>query len=194
MLLASHNMSEVERLCERVIIMKRRVEDDDTPQRLLISYGHEDAEEVFLDVVRGRGELVRRRNDRSRSFDVGQHSRQCRHDRPFHQRCDIGSAPGRGDGAALSLCCARRGPGWSNSSTRPAVQLLVWDFLPALHRPENSGFFARASGLHRRRADADVLFRGQLGFSVSFLEEMIAQYFSNLMISPLHTRSNSSSP
>ena len=31
-LLASHNMAEVERLCERVIIMKRgRIEDDDTP-------------------------------------------------------------------------------------------------------------------------------------------------------------------
>jgi ABC-2 type transport system ATP-binding protein len=35
-LLASHNMSEVERLCERVIIMKRgRIEDDDSPQQLL---------------------------------------------------------------------------------------------------------------------------------------------------------------
>ena len=32
MLLASHNMHEVERLCERVIIMKQgRIEDDDTP-------------------------------------------------------------------------------------------------------------------------------------------------------------------
>jgi ABC-2 type transport system ATP-binding protein len=56
-LLASHNMAEVERLCERVIIMKRgRIEDDDTPQRLLIRYGRETLEEVFLDVARGRGE------------------------------------------------------------------------------------------------------------------------------------------
>jgi ABC-2 type transport system ATP-binding protein len=55
-LLASHNMSEVERLCERVIIMKRgRIEDDDTPARLLIRYGRERLEEVFLDVARGRG-------------------------------------------------------------------------------------------------------------------------------------------
>jgi ABC-2 type transport system ATP-binding protein len=54
-LLASHNMSEVERLCERVIIMKQgRIEDDDTPERLLSRYGRETMEEVFLDVARGR--------------------------------------------------------------------------------------------------------------------------------------------
>jgi ABC-2 type transport system ATP-binding protein len=56
-LLASHNMAEVERLCERVIIMKRgRIEDDDTPQRLLVRYGRDTLEEVFLDVARGRGQ------------------------------------------------------------------------------------------------------------------------------------------
>src|SRR5689334_8292505 len=56
-LLASHNMAEVERLCERVIIMKRgRIEDDDTPERLLTRYGRRTLEEVFLDVARGRGE------------------------------------------------------------------------------------------------------------------------------------------
>jgi ABC-2 type transport system ATP-binding protein len=55
-LLASHNMTEVERLCERVIIMKTgRIEDDDTPARLLGRYGRETLEEVFLDVARGRG-------------------------------------------------------------------------------------------------------------------------------------------
>jgi ABC-2 type transport system ATP-binding protein len=55
-LLASHNMNEVERLCERVIIMKRgRIEDDGTPAQLLARYGRETLEEVFLDVARGRG-------------------------------------------------------------------------------------------------------------------------------------------
>ena len=55
-LLASHNMLEVERLCERVIIMKRgRIEDDDAPERLLARYGRHTLEEVFLDVARGRG-------------------------------------------------------------------------------------------------------------------------------------------
>jgi len=54
MLLASHNMAEVERLCERVIIMKRgRIEDDDAPDKLLARYGRRTLEEVFLDVARG---------------------------------------------------------------------------------------------------------------------------------------------
>jgi ABC-2 type transport system ATP-binding protein len=54
-LLASHNMAEVERLCERVIIMKKgRIEDDAPPQTLLARYGRRTLEEVFLDVARGR--------------------------------------------------------------------------------------------------------------------------------------------
>src|SRR5579885_1429371 len=58
-LLASHNMAEVERLCERVIIMKRgRIEGDDTPARLLARYGRQTLEEVFLDVARGRRQAV----------------------------------------------------------------------------------------------------------------------------------------
>lgn len=54
-LLASHNMLEVERLCDRVIIMKRgRIEDDDTPEQIMARYGRDTLEEVFLDVARGR--------------------------------------------------------------------------------------------------------------------------------------------
>jgi ABC-2 type transport system ATP-binding protein len=54
-LLASHNMLEVERLCDRVIIMKRgRIEDDDTPERIMARYNRTTLEEVFLDVARGR--------------------------------------------------------------------------------------------------------------------------------------------
>jgi ABC-2 type transport system ATP-binding protein len=54
-LLASHNMLEVERLCDRIIIMKRgRIEDDDTPDRIMARYNRATLEEVFLDVARGR--------------------------------------------------------------------------------------------------------------------------------------------
>jgi ABC-2 type transport system ATP-binding protein len=56
-LLASHNMSEVERLCDRVIMLKTgRIEDDDTPPRLIARYGRSNLEEVFLDIARGTGE------------------------------------------------------------------------------------------------------------------------------------------
>jgi ABC-2 type transport system ATP-binding protein len=59
-LMASHNMAEVERLCERVIIMKRgRIEDDAPPGELLARYGRDNLEDVFLDVARGRGEAAR---------------------------------------------------------------------------------------------------------------------------------------
>ena len=55
-LLASHNMGEVERLCDRVIMMKRgKIVDDDSPSKLLARYGRQNLEEVFLDVARGRG-------------------------------------------------------------------------------------------------------------------------------------------
>src|ERR1700710_75763 len=54
-LLASHNTLEVERLCDRVIIMKRgRIEDDDSPDQIMARYNRSTLEDVFLDVARGR--------------------------------------------------------------------------------------------------------------------------------------------
>ena len=54
-LLASHNMFEVERLCDRVIILKRgRIEEDDSPDGIMARYSRANLEEVFLDVARGR--------------------------------------------------------------------------------------------------------------------------------------------
>jgi len=56
-LLASHNMGEVERLAQDVVIMKRgRAVDRGEPAALLARYGRETLEEVFLDIARGRGE------------------------------------------------------------------------------------------------------------------------------------------
>jgi ABC-2 type transport system ATP-binding protein len=54
-LLASHNMGEVERLCDRVLMMKRgQIVDDASPKQLLARYGRQNLEEVFLDVARDR--------------------------------------------------------------------------------------------------------------------------------------------
>jgi ABC-2 type transport system ATP-binding protein len=56
LLFASHNMTEVERLAARVILLHQgRIIEDGTPQGLIATYGCETLEEVFLDVVRGRG-------------------------------------------------------------------------------------------------------------------------------------------
>ena len=55
MLLASHHMGEVERMCDDVIMLREgSVVDQGSPQQLLARYGRENMEEVFLDVARGR--------------------------------------------------------------------------------------------------------------------------------------------
>lgn len=58
-LLASHNMGEVERLCGHVLMLKQgRVVDQGSPAALLEKYGRDDLEEVFLDIARGRNREV----------------------------------------------------------------------------------------------------------------------------------------
>jgi len=54
-LLASHNMDEVARLCGTVLMMKQgRIVDRGTPTELLARYNRTDLEEVFLDIARSR--------------------------------------------------------------------------------------------------------------------------------------------
>jgi len=53
-LLASHNMAEVERLCGHVLMLKRgQVVDEGSPEDLIARFGREDLEQVFLDIARG---------------------------------------------------------------------------------------------------------------------------------------------
>jgi ABC-2 type transport system ATP-binding protein len=57
-LLASHNMAEVERLCGRVLMLKQgRIVDDGSPDALIARYGRSSLEEVFLDVARAPAEV-----------------------------------------------------------------------------------------------------------------------------------------
>ncbi|MEE4376555.1 MAG: ABC transporter ATP-binding protein [Candidatus Competibacteraceae bacterium] len=54
LLLASHNMSEVERLCDQVIMLRAgHIVDTGAPHELIRRYGRQDMEEVFLDIARG---------------------------------------------------------------------------------------------------------------------------------------------
>jgi ABC-2 type transport system permease protein len=67
----------------------------------------------------------------------------------------------------------------------PAVQMLMWGFLQ-IYVSQNSGPFTRAASTFIGAVMLwDVLFRGQLGFSISFLEEMYARNMGNLMMTPL---------
>lgn len=67
----------------------------------------------------------------------------------------------------------------------PVLQVITWGFLQ-LYIVQNAGFFAQAGGILIGAVILwDILFRGQLGFSISFLEEMWARNMGNLMMSPL---------
>lgn len=53
LLLASHNMLEVERLCDQVYILRQgRIAASGTPEELLARYGRETLEQVFIDIAR----------------------------------------------------------------------------------------------------------------------------------------------
>ncbi len=52
-LLASHNMPEVERICQHVLIMRDgRIFDSGSPAELIQRHGHQDLEQTFLQLVR----------------------------------------------------------------------------------------------------------------------------------------------
>jgi ABC-2 type transport system ATP-binding protein len=52
-LLASHNMAEVERLCSQVMMMKQgKIVDQGSPDELIERYGRTNLEEVFLHIAR----------------------------------------------------------------------------------------------------------------------------------------------
>jgi ABC-2 type transport system permease protein len=67
----------------------------------------------------------------------------------------------------------------------PAVQMVMWGFLQT-YLVEHTSLVARAGATFIGAVMLwDILFRGQLGFSISFLEEMWARNLGNLMMSPL---------
>ncbi|SDR13325.1 ABC-2 type transport system permease protein [Rhizobiales bacterium GAS113] len=67
----------------------------------------------------------------------------------------------------------------------PAMSMVVWGFLQ-LYLSENKTTLAGAAGLLLGAVLLwDILFRGQLGFTFSFLEEIWSRNIANLMMSPL---------
>ena len=57
-LLASHNMNEVERLCDSIIMMKKgKIIDKGTCEQIIEKHGRDDLEQTFLKLARGKDEL-----------------------------------------------------------------------------------------------------------------------------------------
>lgn len=49
----SHNMVEVEEICNRVIFLRKgKIIDDGAPEELVLKYGHKDLNDVFLEIAR----------------------------------------------------------------------------------------------------------------------------------------------
>lgn len=67
----------------------------------------------------------------------------------------------------------------------PMVQMLTWGFLQTYLLRDASTTAQAAGTLIGAVLLWDILFRGQLGFSISFLEEMWARNIGNLLMSPL---------
>ena len=58
-LLASHNMAEVERLCDSVIMMKKgKIIDQGTSKEIINRHGRANLEETFLKIVRNEDEVA----------------------------------------------------------------------------------------------------------------------------------------
>jgi ABC-2 type transport system ATP-binding protein len=58
MLLASHNMKEVERLCSKIIMMKQgKIVDEGTCDELISKHGRKNLEDTFLKIARSNNEL-----------------------------------------------------------------------------------------------------------------------------------------
>lgn len=67
----------------------------------------------------------------------------------------------------------------------PAVQMIMWGFLQVYVASASSTIAFAAGAFIAGALLWDILFRGQLGFSVSFLEEVWSRNVGNLLMSPL---------
>ena len=163
-LLASHNMGEVERLAHHVLMLRQgRLVDQGSPAELLARYGRDDLEDVFLDIARDRRRPEPRRMT------------------PARRPC---AASGRCS-TATPTCCSAPGRACSTSIYWPTVQMVLWGFITQFLVGQ-SGWVAQAAGVFLSAVLLwDTLFRGQLGVSMCFLEEMYARHLGHLFVSPL---------
>jgi ABC-2 type transport system permease protein len=67
----------------------------------------------------------------------------------------------------------------------PSIQIVLWGFISKHFTGEVSGAVEAAGALLAAVLLWDILFRGQLGYAISFLEEMWSRNLGQLFISPL---------
>jgi ABC-2 type transport system permease protein len=67
----------------------------------------------------------------------------------------------------------------------PAVQMLMWGFLQTYLASQGGALYQAGGAFIGAVLLWDILFRGQIGFSMSFLEEMWSRNLGNLMMTPL---------
>ena len=101
-----------------------------------------------------------------------------------------GSTPGRVGAVALRHLYLMR-TSWPRVFELmywPTIQMILWGFITRFFL-EHSSYVAQAAGVLIAAVLLwDVLFRGQLGFSLSFLEEVWSRNLGNLAVSPLTPR------
>ena len=67
----------------------------------------------------------------------------------------------------------------------PTIQMIMWGFI-TLHLRDTSSWVADAAGVLLTGVLLwDILFRGQLGYTLSFLEELYSRNLGQLFVSPL---------
>ena len=169
-------MVEVERLCERVIILKKgRIEDDGTPAALLAPMGVTRSRTSFLMSRVAAPAPGWRCHDQIRFFQHGGH---------------FPSGPPvswRRIAAMVTRYWYFLRSSWPRLLELSLARCPTADVgvSPALSGAECRLFRQGGRYFHRRGAVWDILFRGQLGFSISFFEEMWSRNLANLMMSPL---------
>ncbi len=179
LLLASHNMTEVERLCDDVVMMKRgRIVDRGSPAALLERYDRATLEDVFWISPATVTAREPPPNDR----------------RPADTAAERSSAPRPAAGLAPRLC-----PGAAPCLSDARIldppggnHLLAFDQCGGLGfitqiMAGHSDWVSRAAGIFLGAIMLwDVMFRANLGVALSFLEEMWSRNLGHLSVSPLH--------
>ena len=172
-LLASHNMAEVERLCSD------GDDDEGGPHRRPRQPGRADRALWPRQSRRGVPRTSRARRAPCWS--------RCR-DQPGARRIgDAAFSPARVWAMLLRYLYILRSS-WPRTLELlywPTMQMLIWGFMSQFLLP-NSSYVAQAFGVLLGAVMLwDVLFRSQLGLSISFLEEMWSRNLGHLFVTPL---------